>query len=141
MNREQLIYNLKNYNKLKGYIENINLDIKELELELGPNGVSGEEKVQATNKFSSITETQAIDLMQKKYELEVKREKQEIVIKKIDNAINTLPKNKGDVVRCKYIYEMTWVQIGAKLSFQPIYCMELRKSAIEEMLKIINNEI
>jgi hypothetical protein len=62
MNREQLIYNLKNYNKTKGYIANYDLSIKELELELGPNGISGEEKVQATNKFSSITETQAIDL-------------------------------------------------------------------------------
>lgn len=81
---------LEKYTELKSELEDIDLKLKELELNLGVNSIGQEESTGHTYKINRSTENQALNLIEKKDKLINARKFKELEIKRIENAINSL---------------------------------------------------
>jgi DNA-directed RNA polymerase specialized sigma subunit len=130
---------LKNYKILKAEVKALELDIEELEEEVGAKPISYEERPAPTNKFNSDTENQAIDLMTKKFELEDQKRKKERDIHRIDNALDCLPITQRKLIELKYKDNETWYGVAAEVNINPRHCRRLTNEALDTMQKVINN--
>ncbi|MDP4147374.1 MAG: sigma factor-like helix-turn-helix DNA-binding protein [Bacillota bacterium] len=141
MRMEELKESLEGYIYYEQAIENIDLNIKEIEYEiLGTPGISGQEQTSKSNSFHSVTEDQAITLITKKTALQTLLKKKEIMISKIDNALESLTDEEKNVIKLFYIEHRTWQDISCRLNYSERTCRYRRESALKKMLGIINNK-
>jgi DNA-directed RNA polymerase specialized sigma subunit len=135
-----IVHRLKAYKKLKAEIKSIDLEIEELHdsSNIGPSGISYDEKTGATNKFSSQTENQAITLADKVTLLEREKRSKEREIEKIDNALSILSDKERQVLEIKYINGCRWDTVTYKLDISYQRCKQIEEDAVKKILPFLN---
>ncbi|WP_394887057.1 siderophore-interacting protein [Clostridium butyricum] len=131
---ESILYN---YSMLKAEITNLNLEFEELENEYeGIGAISYEEKSSNTYK---ISDSVANEIMFKEKETYKIKKSKEILLLKINNALEVLDDNKRKVVHYRYLNgKRTWMQVGEILAIDSNYCCNtLRVNIINKLFKMI----
>lgn len=134
---------LYNYKKIKAEIDNLELEIAEIESEyIGCEAITYEEKTCPTNKFNSSVENE-LEYKRKLIDRLVReKEKNQRLLTKVDNAIDTLEGNELRVIQLRFFPERnerkkSWDEIGDILNLTIDHCRALKRQAIKKMLKII----
>lgn len=132
---EALLYE---YKPLKVANENLKLDIENLEIEYrGTGSINYDERTGPTNAFSSVVEN---EIIKKEAEIDnLKREirKNEIFIKKIDNAIDSLDTTEQFIIKLRYIERYNNKQIAKKLYLNEYWISHKKKRIIEKLTKLL----
>lgn len=134
---ERILYN---YSMLKAEINNLELEIEEIENDYGNIGaMSYEEKSGPTNKISDSIANEIILKEKQSYKLKKMKRSKEILLNKINNAIEALDENERKVVHYRYLNgKRTWMQVGEILSMDSNYCCNtLRVNTINKLSKMI----
>ena len=134
---ERILYN---YSMLKAEINNLGLEIEELENEYeGIGAISYEERRGNTNKISDSVANEIIFREKEVYRLHKMKRSKEILLSKINNALEVLDENERKVVHYRYLNgKRTWMQVGEILSMDSNYCCNtLRVNIINKLSKII----
>lgn len=134
---ERMLYN---YSMLKAEINNLGLEIEELENEYeGIGAISYEERSGNTNKISDSVANEIIFREKEIYRLNKMKRSKEILLSKINNALEVLDENERKVVHYRYLNgKRTWMQVGEILSMDSNYCCNtLRVNTINKLSKMI----
>lgn len=134
---ERILYN---YSMLKAEINNLGLEIEELENEYeGIGAISYEERSGNTNKISDSVANEIIFREKEIYRLNKMKRSKEILLSKINNALEVLDENERKVVHYRYLNgKRTWMQVGEILSMDSNYCCNtLRVNTINKLSKMI----
>lgn len=134
---ERILYN---YSMLKAEINNLGLEIEELENEYeGIGAISYEERSGNTNKISDSVANEIIFREKEIYRLNKMKRSKEILLSKINNALEVLDENERKVVHYRYLNgKRTWMQVGEILSMDSNYCCNtLRVNIINKLSKMI----
>jgi DNA-directed RNA polymerase specialized sigma24 family protein len=136
-----IIQALKRYKILKAEIKNIELDIEELhEAEnIGPSGISYEERSTATNKFSSITENQAIIIADQSTYLDRDRRAKIREVERIDNALSILNEKEREVLELKHIKGYRWDNVTYKIDRSYAQCKSIETEALSKIAPFFKN--
>lgn len=130
---------LYNYNAMNAEIRNIDLEIEELQNEYnGPAPISYEEKSTLTNKFNSNVENEVVNKDFKPGQLEKRKHKLEIQIKKIDNALNILDSRSLEIIKLRYFYKINNRDIAEKLNLTEEWICKLKNDIINRISNLIN---
>ena len=134
---ERILYN---YSMLKAEINNLGLEIEELENEYeGIGAISYEERSGNTYKISDSVANELIFKEKEVYRLNKMKRSKEILLSKINNALEVLDENERKVVHYRYLNgKRTWMQVGEILSMDSNYCCNtLRVNIINKLSKMI----
>ncbi|WP_294395671.1 sigma factor-like helix-turn-helix DNA-binding protein [uncultured Clostridium sp.] len=134
---ERILYN---YSMLKAEINNLGLEIEELENEYeGIGAISYEERSGNTNKISDSVANEIIFREKEIYRLNKMKRSKEILLSKINNALEVLDENERKVVHYRYLNgKRTLMQVGEILSMDSNYCCNtLRVNTINKLSKMI----
>ncbi len=134
---ESILYN---YSMLKAEINNLELEIEEIENEYeGLGAISYEERSGATNKISDSVANEIIFKEKQTYKLNKAKRSKEILLSKINNALEALDENERKVVHYRYLNgKRTWMQVGEILSMDSNYCCNtLRVKIINKLSQMI----
>lgn len=134
---ESILYN---YSMLKAEINNLELEIEELENEYeGIGAMVYEERSGATNKISDSVANEIIFKEKEVYKLNKMKRSKEILLSKINNALDVLDDNERKVVHYRYLNgKRTWLQVGEILAIDSNYCCNtLRINIINKLSKMI----
>lgn len=134
---ESILYN---YSMLKAEINNLELEIEEIENEYeGLGAISYEERSGATNKISDSVANEIIFKEKQTYKLNKTKRSKEILLNKINNALEALNENERKVVHYRYLNgKRTWMQVGEILSMDSNYCCNtLRVNIINKLSQMI----
>lgn len=112
MEREELKNHLRNYNKTKCLIKNIELNLEEIALD------------QECTTESSLLKN---------------KRRMEIEIEKIDNAINNLNKEQKEIIESIYFKRLKWVEVAANVCYSLPQAKRQRNKALDLMLEVINS--
>lgn len=132
---ESILYNYKTMN---AEIKNIDIEIEELEnnyLECG--AITYEEKSSPTNKFNSLVENETINKIYKPGELEKKKHKLEVQLKKIDNALDTLTEDEMNLVKLRYFDKLQFKVICQRICMSEMYCVYLKSKIVNKLIHLI----
>lgn len=134
---------LYNYKKIKAEIDNLGLEIAEVESEyIGCGAITYEERTGSTNKFNSSVENEVLSKRKLIDRLAREQEKKQRLIKKVDNAINTLEGNELKIIQLKFFNEkkdskISWGEIGCIMNLDADYCRALKRQAIKDLSELI----
>ena len=134
---ERILYN---YSMLKAEINNLGLEIEELENEYeGIGAISYEERSGNTYKISDSVANELIFKEKEVYRLNKMKRSKEILLSKINNALEVLDVNERKVIHYRYLNgKRTWMQVGEILSMDSNYCCNtLRVNIINKLSKMI----
>ena len=134
---ERILYN---YSMLKAEINNLELEIEEIENEYeGLGAISYEERSSVTNKISDSVANEIIFKSREVYRLNKIKRSKEILLNKINNALEALDDNERKVVHYRYLNgKRTWMQVGEILSMDSNYCCNtLRVNIINKLSQMI----
>lgn len=137
---EAILYDYKN---LEIKIMNLDIDIETLKNSYcGVAPVSYKGRTQSTNKFNSVVENEIIDREENIEDLirrlEIEKNYNINLKKKIDNALKTLPEESFKLVELRYFKgKQTWTAIGRKLNMDKDYCCRKRCEIIERLGRLI----
>ena len=134
---ESILYN---YSMLKAEINNLELELEELENEYeGIGAMVYEERSGATNKISDSVANEIIFKEKEVYKLNKMKRSKEILLSKINNALEVLDDNERKVVHYRYLNgKRTWMQVGEILAIDSNYCCNtLRVNIINKLSKMI----
>lgn len=134
---ESILYN---YSMLKAEINNLQLEIEEIENEYaGLGAISYEERSSTTNKISDSVASEIIFKEKESYKLNKMKRSKEILLSKINNALEALDENERKVVHYRYLNgKRTWLQVGEILSLDSNYCCNsLRPMIINKLSAMI----
>lgn len=134
---ERILYN---YSMLKAEINNLELEIEEIENDYaGIGAISYEERSGNTNKISDSVANEIILKEKQSYKLKKTKRSKEILLNKINNAIDALEENEKRIVHYRYLKgKRTWMQVGEILSMDSNYCCNtLRVNTINKLSKMI----
>lgn len=134
---ESILYN---YSMLKAEINNLELEIEEIENQYeGLGAISYEERSSATNKISDSVANEIIFKEKHTYKLNKAKRSKEILLNKINNALEALDDNERKVVHYRYLNgKRTWMQVGEILSMDSNYCCNtLRVNIINKLSQMI----
>lgn len=134
---ESILYN---YSMLKAEINNLELEIEEIENEYaGLGAISYEERSSATNKISDSVASEIIFKEKQTYKLNKAKRSKEILLNKINNALEALDENERRVVHYRYLSgKRTWMQVGEILAMDSNYCCNtLRVNIINKLSQMI----
>lgn len=130
---------LYNYKNMDAKIQNLDIDIENLRKSYeGVSPLQYGEKVQSTNKFSSVVENEAVHKEKLLSKLEEQRADAVALKAKVENALDTLDAESKKLVELRYLgRKNTWVAIGQKLNMSSNYCCALRTQIIEQLGRLI----
>ncbi|MFR0047465.1 MAG: siderophore-interacting protein [Clostridium butyricum] len=131
---------LYNYSMLKAEINNLELELEELENEYeGIGAMVYEERSGATDKISDSVANEIIFKEKEVYKLNKIKRSKEILLSKINNALDVLDDNERKVVHYRYLNgKRTWMQVGEILAIDSNYCCNtLRVNIINKLSKMI----
>lgn len=130
-----IVQRLNNLKKLKAEIRNIELNVEELReaenIGLHSNGLS--EKVGPTYKFNSVTENEAIDIINKVEELENLKRVKEREIERLENALNILGDIEKEIIQTRHIDNRRWDTVTYKLDRSYTTCKSIEVQAIKKL--------
>ncbi|KNF08540.1 hypothetical protein CLPU_6c00260 [Gottschalkia purinilytica] len=128
---ESLLYN---YTMFKASIENMEAEIKEIEIEDGLRSLSYEnEKTSCTNEINRSTENIAIRKIEHKDLLKKRIEIIDSKLRRLDNAINALNELENKIITKRYFEGKQWYIIAYELSYNERWCRQVRKQAISKL--------
>lgn len=134
-NTETLLYS---YKLMRAEIKNISLEIEELENEYqGCGGMSYEEKSAPTNKFNSAVENEMIARRYKPEQLEKRKHKLEVQVKKIDNALEILTPREYDIITRIYFDKLSYSDISIKIDLTQDYIGDLKRDILGKISGLI----
>lgn len=129
---------LYNYKSIKAEINSIKIEIEYIQSQYeGISGISYEEKTGPTNKFNSSVENEITNKENMVIRLKRELSKKESLIKKVDNAINTLNETERKVIEMKCFERLQYKYIEQRLSINKDYACELKRKSIEKMISLI----
>lgn len=133
---ESILYN---YSMLKAEINNLELELEELENEYeGIGAMVYEERSGATNKISDSVANEIIFKEKEVYKLNKMKRSKEILLSKINNAIDVLDDTERKIIHYRYLNgKRTWVQVGEILSLDSNYCCNILRTQIIRKLSYI----
>ena len=129
---------LGKYKEYKVNIKQIDIQLEELEENIGIQGQSGEERTGKTYKITSSTETQAIELESDKKYLIKERRRYEREVEKIDNALEVLTDFEREILIAALIERKRYWLIQSKYNYTYSNIKKIEKSAIKKISKYIN---
>lgn len=139
MNKEELKAYLKSYKTRKWVIRDLQLKIKELELE--------EISISASNfeehfgyDVSSSTENKAIRRLEKKEEYLHKIEYQKIQLEKIENLISILPAIEKQVIESIFLKGYSYNVVIGALDRRYSSIKEIEKRALSKIVEFFGDE-
>lgn len=139
MNKEELKAYLKSYKTRKWVIRDLQLKIKELELE--------EISISASNfeehfgyDVSSSTENKAIRRLEKKEEYLHKIEYQKIQLEKIENLISILPAIEKQVIESIFLKGYSYNVVIGALDRRYSSIKEIEKRALNKLIAFLGSE-
>lgn len=143
MDEEQDLYRktdgvLFNYKTIKAEIENLEIEIEEIRSEFdGVKAIGYEEKTAPTNAFNSSVENEIIK--KEKLISKLLRDKcsKERLVRKIDNALETLEADEKEVIRLRCIERMGWNKVSAKIDKDGDYCGKIKRDAVNKLSELI----
>ncbi len=131
---KRLENDLYNYKYLKLSIQNIKQDIADYQ---GDDGVSSIQfdkiQISSTNAFSSVVENATISNTEKLDFLEHCMNRAELVINKIDKAMEILEEDERKVISLFYIDNQQWYKVAYQLHFNERWCRQIRSRAMRKM--------
>lgn len=129
---------LNNYNVIKGQIGDLKLQLEELKDNYtGVNTKFISEGSSKTNKISSNVESEVIKREEKINRLEYEIKKKQLLLNRLDNAINNLESRDKLFVELKYMKKEKNYTIAEILDRSVEYITEKRKLVIRNLIKII----
>lgn len=130
---------LYNYKNMDAKIQNLEIDIENLKKTYqGVSPIQYGEKVQGTNKFSSVVESEVVHKEKLIARLEEQRADAIALKAKVENALKTLDNESRRLVELRYFgRKNTWVAIGQKLNLDSSYCCKRRVLIIERLGELI----
>lgn len=139
MNKEELKAYLKSYKTRKWVIRDLQLKIKELELEeISVSASSFEEHF--GYDVSSSTENKAIRRLEKKEEYLHKIEYQKIQLEKIENLINILPAIEKQVIESIFLKGYSYNVVIGALDRRYSSIKEIEKRALSKIVEFFGDE-
>ena len=139
MNKEELKAYLKSYKTRKWVIRDLQLKIKELELEeISISASSFEEHF--GYDVSSSTENKAIRRLEKKEEYLHKIEYQKIQLEKIENLINILPAIEKQVIESIFLKGYSYNVVIGALDRRYSSIKEIEKRALSKIVEFFGDE-
>lgn len=127
---EWLLYN---YIVICISIQNMEKDIKSIKEDSGIRGVSLDSNAGGGEK-SSITESTAINNVEKIGVLEKKIERNKRDIDRVDTAMEGLNPLERRIIEKKYIDGLPWYEVAYAVSYSERQCRNIRKVAIEKLI-------
>ena len=130
---------LYNYKNMDAKIQNLEIDIENLKKTYqGVSPIQYGEKVQGTNKFSSIVESEVVHKERLIAKLEEQRDDVVSLKSKVENALKTLDAESKKLVELRYLGKKnTWTAIGIKMNLDSSYCCKRRTLIIERLGELI----
>ncbi|MCD3217470.1 siderophore-interacting protein [Clostridium botulinum] len=129
---------LYNYKSIKAEINSIKIEIEDIESQYeGISGISYEEKTGPTNKFNSSVENEIVNKENMIKRLKKELSKKEALIKKVDNAVETLNETERKVIEMKCFERLQYKYIEQRLSINKDYACELKRRSIGKMIPLI----
>lgn len=139
MNKEELKAYLKSYKTRKWVIRDLQLKIKELELEeISVSASSFEEHF--GYDVSSSTENKAIKRLEKKEEYLHKIEYQKIQLEKIENLISILPAIEKQVIESIFLKGYSYNVVIGALDRRYSSIKEIEKRALSKIVEFFGGE-
>lgn len=139
MNKEELKAYLKSYKTRKWVIRDLQLKIKELELEeISVSASSFEEHF--GYDVSSSTENKAIRRLEKKEEYLHKIEYQKIQLEKIENLISILPAIEKQVIESIFLKGYSYNVVIGALDRRYSSIKEIEKRALSKIVEFFGDE-
>ena len=139
MNKEELKAYLKSYKTRKWVIRDLQLKIKELELEEISISSSDFEEHYGYD-VSSSTENKAIRRLEKKEEYLHKIEYQKIQLEKIENLISILPAIEKQVIESIFLKGYSYNVVIGALDRRYSSIKEIEKRALSKIVEFFGNE-
>jgi RNA polymerase sigma factor (sigma-70 family) len=126
---------LKDYKRLKAIIKDYELKLEELDFDTtGPRAMAYDgDRISPTFKFNSETENTVIKREERVKDLTIKKRVTEIIIERVENAIDSLKERERKVVELKYINDKTYEEIAEIIDRTPIRCQQIMDEAIEKI--------
>jgi len=120
--KEVITLTLKCYNLLPAHINDLESQLKEVELNDGMRGMDYSGDGIRTSNINKMTENTALRNIEDKMIIE-----KEIVIAKakldrLDAAINSLPDIEADIIKYRYQDGLSWLDIGDKTLYSERSC-------------------
>lgn len=129
---------LNDYNFIKGQIGDLKLQLEEFKDDyIGINSKGISEGSYKTNKISSNVEAEVIDRENKINVLEKNIKQKQLLLNRLDNAINNLDSRDRLFIDLKYIKKERNYTIADTLNCSVEYVTEKRKLVIRNLMKII----
>lgn len=139
MNKEELKAYLKSYKTRKWVIRDLQLKIKELELEeISVSASTFEEHF--GYDVSSSTENKAIKRLEKKEEYLHKIEYQKIQLEKIENLISILPAIEKQVIESIFLKGYSYNVVIGALDRRYSSIKEIEKRALSKIVEFFGDE-
>lgn len=139
MNKEELKAYLKSYKTRKWVIRDLQLKIKELELEeISVSAATFEEHF--GYDVSSSTENKAIKRLEKKEEYLHKIEYQKIQLEKIENLISILPAIEKQVIESIFLKGYSYNVVIGALDRRYSSIKEIEKRALSKIVEFFGDE-
>ena len=139
MNKEELKAYLKSYKTRKWVIRDLQLKIKELDLEEITISSSDFEEHYGYD-VSSSTENKAIRRLEKKEEYLHKIEYQKIQLEKIENLISILPAIEKQVIESIFLKGYSYNVVIGALDRRYSSIKEIEKRALSKIVEFFGNE-
>lgn len=132
---------LKNYQVIKAEIRNIELDLQDIENNIGFKGASGDPKPSTpTYQFNSVVENEALSISRDRVINNLKKEKNERVkkIERIENALSILTGREEEVIRMYYFKKYSASFIARQLDRTRCQVYKIKTSALKRMEDVLN---
>jgi len=132
---ELLLYS---YKSLVAEVKNLLIEISELEYK-GVGAMSYEEHIPAKGGFSSVVENEVIHRDESIGKIKDIIFIKENVIKRIDNALESLDERSQDIIRLKYFDKISNTRIGASIDRSEVWVCILKSKAIKKLGMLTKN--
>lgn len=129
---------LFNYKTIKAEINNIDIEIEELKEEVtGVNAIGYEEKTGPTNAFNSSVENEVLKKEKEINRLLREKGSKERLIRKIDNALETLEYEEREIIKLRCIERKPWNTVGALTNRDSDYCCKIKRKTVNKLSELI----
>lgn len=131
---------LYNFNRMKAEVEYLKLEIEEIENDYKGCGAIGyDEKTGETYNISNPVENEILRKEKEIFKKKKERNKIEIRIKKILNAITILNEDEEKLVQYRYFNNKTlsWETIGSLLSLSSARCKQMRVEIVDKIKDLV----
>lgn len=131
---EKILYG---YKDIEEFIKNTEEKLKILKLEENTTtvGAINYDSIQVSPTFniSRMTERKALNKVQEETELKIELYRNKKLKKEIDQAINNLSPIHRDVIKYRYIDELTWMEIIGIMNYEERQLRNKKKQAVKSI--------